>query len=108
MGEDEPARQGDRMRMRGRWGLQAKMTASYVLVTAAVVVLVEVVAAVIVLPDRGAGADRPTRVQLLASDTANRVMQQSAALGRLPTARELRLDQAAPGWPPSAVRPRGD
>jgi hypothetical protein len=36
--------------MRGRWGLQAKMTASYVLVTAAAVVLVEVVVAVIVLP----------------------------------------------------------
>jgi uncharacterized membrane protein len=83
--------------MRGRWGLQAKMTGSYVLVTAAVVVLVEVVAAVIVLPELVAGADRPTRVQLLAGDYANLVMQQSATLGRLPTASELRLDQAAPG-----------
>jgi signal transduction histidine kinase len=94
--------------MRGRWGLQAKMTASYVLVTAAVVVLVEVVAAVIVLPELVAGADRPTRVQLLAGDYANLVMQKSATLGRLPTARELRLDQAAPGWPPSEVRRSAD
>ena len=44
--------------MRRRWGLQAKMTASYVLVTAAVVVLVEVVAAAVVLPGLLSGADR--------------------------------------------------
>ena len=59
------------------------------LVTAAVVVLVEVVAAVIV----AAGADlwrrRATQRQLLASDTANQVTQQSATLGRLPTASQL-------------------
>jgi signal transduction histidine kinase len=83
------------MPMWRRWGLQAKMTGSYVLVTAAVVVLVEVVAAAVVLPGLLSGADRATLVQLLASDTANRVMQQSATLGRLPTASDLRLDQAA-------------
>jgi len=94
--------------MRGRWGLQAKMTASYVLVTAAVVVLVEVVAAVIVLPDLAAGADRATQVQLLASATANQVMQQSATLGRLPTASQLRLDQARPGLPPGMAREPAD
>jgi two-component system, NarL family, sensor histidine kinase LiaS len=96
------------MRMRGRWGLQAKMTGSYVLVTAAVVVLVEVVAAVIVLPGLLSGADRATQVQLLAGDTANQVMRQSADLGRLPTARELRLDQAARGLPPGQVRTPAD
>jgi len=37
----EDWRQGQGGRMPGRWGLQAKMTASYVLVTAAAVVLVE-------------------------------------------------------------------
>jgi signal transduction histidine kinase len=81
--------------MRGRWGLQAKMTASYVLVTAAVVLLVELLAAVIVLPRLVSGADRATQVQLLANATADQVMQQSATLGRLPTASQLRLDQAA-------------
>jgi signal transduction histidine kinase len=94
--------------MRGRWGLQAKMTGSYVLVTAAVVVLVEVVAAVIVLPGLVSGADRATLVQLLASDTANRVMQQSATLGQLPTASQLRLDQAALGLPPGQARKSAD
>jgi signal transduction histidine kinase len=79
--------------MRRRWGLQAKMTASYVLVTAAVVVLVEVVAAAIVLPGLVSRADRAALVQLLASDYANRVTRQSATLGRLPTADQLRLDQ---------------
>jgi signal transduction histidine kinase len=94
--------------MRRRWGLQAKMTASYVLVTAAVVVLVEVVAAAVVLPELVSGTDRAAQVQLLASDTANRVMQQSATLGRLPTASQLRLDQAPPGLPPGRDREPAD
>jgi signal transduction histidine kinase len=96
------------MRMRGRWGLQAKMTASYVLVTAAVVALVEVVAAAIVLPGLISGADRATQLQLLASATANQVMQQSATLGRLPAASQLRLDQAPPGLPATQDRPSAD
>jgi signal transduction histidine kinase len=96
------------MRMRGRWGLQAKMTGSYVLVTAAVVVLVEVVAAVLVLPGLVSGADRATRVQLLAGDTAAMVTRQSATLGRLPTAGELRLDRAALGLPPGQGRKAAD
>src|SRR5512133_3128503 len=95
-------------RMRGRWGLQAKMTASYVLVTAAVVVLVEAVAAVLVLPGLVSGADRATRVQLLAGDYAAMVAQQSSTLGRLPTARELRLNQAALGLPPGQGRRSAD
>jgi signal transduction histidine kinase len=96
------------MAMRGRWGLQAKMTTSYVLVTAAVVLLVEVVAAAVVLPGLVSGADRATQVQLLASATANQVMQQSATLGRLPAASQLRLDQGPPGLPPSQDRPSAD
>jgi signal transduction histidine kinase len=71
-------------------------------------VLVEVVAAVLVLPGLVSGAERATKVQLLASDTANRVMQQSATLGRLPTARELRLDQAALGLPAGQARTSAD
>jgi signal transduction histidine kinase len=94
--------------MRRRWGLQAKMTGSYVLVTAAVVVLVELVAAAVVLPGLLSGADRATAVQLLASDTANQVTQQSATLGHLPTASQLRLDQAASGLPPGQARRAAD
>ena len=92
--------------MRRRWGLQAKMTASYVLVTAAVVVLVEVVAAAVVLPQLVSGAEGPALVQVLASDYANMVTRQSATLGRLPTADELRLDQ--PQLPPSQARNSAD
>ncbi len=80
--------------MKPHLGLQAKMTASYVLVTAAAVVLVEVVVLGFVLPGLVSRADRARLVQLIASDDANMVMQQSARLRRLPTARELRLDQA--------------
>src|SRR4030095_341692 len=98
--------------MRGRWGLQAKMTASYVLVTAAVVVLVELVAAALVLPGLVSGADRATLVQLvvrvLPSDTPTQFTQQSATLGRLPTASQLRLDQAAAGLPPDQARRPAD
>ena len=102
------SRYGQGIGMRGRWGLQAKMTASYVLVTAAVVVLVELVAAALVLPGLVSGADRATLVQLLASDTATQVTQQSATLGRLPTASQLRLDQAAAGLPPDQARRPAD
>ena len=94
--------------MWGRWGLQAKMTASYVLVTAAVVVLVEVVAAVIAA-GLISGADRATLVQLLASATANQVMQQSATLGRLPTASQLARpgpQGLPPAWPAARRRNR--
>src|SRR5215218_4735995 len=92
--------------MRRRWGLQAKMTASYVLVTAAVVVLVEVVAAAVVLPQLVSGAEGPALVQVLASDYANMVTRRSATNGRLPTADELRLDQ--PQLPPSQARNSAD
>src|SRR4029453_11396807 len=102
MGQDKrqgPRGIGMRARMWGRWGLQAKMTASYVLVTAAVVVLVEIVAAAVVLPELISGTGRATEVQLLASATANQVMQQSATLGHLPTASPLRLDPPPPRTP---------
>jgi two-component system, NarL family, sensor histidine kinase LiaS len=61
-----------------------------------------------VLPGLISGADRATQVQLLASATANQVMQQSATLGRLPTASQLRLDQAPQGLPPGRAREPAD
>ena len=90
--------------MPGRWGLQAKMTASYVLVTAAAVVLVEavvlgIVVLGIVVPGLVTRADGTSRVQRTAVDYANTAMQRSASLGRLPDARELRpVSQGTRVW----------
>jgi len=81
--------------MPGRWGLQAKMTTSYVLVTAAAVVLVEAVVLGIVVPGLVTRADGTTLVQRTAVDYANTAMQRSASLGRLPEARELQLGDPA-------------
>ena len=79
--------------MRRRWGLQAKMTASYVLVTAAAVVLVEAVVLGVLLPGLVSRPDPRTLVESTASDYANTVMGLSARLGRLPNARELQLGE---------------
>jgi signal transduction histidine kinase len=87
------SRQGLGDRMRRRWGLQAKMTASYVLVTAAAVVLVEVVVAVIVLPGLVSRTDRTALVQLTASGYAKQATILAATLGGLPTAHDLRLGE---------------
>ncbi|HEV8652061.1 MAG TPA: sensor histidine kinase [Actinomycetes bacterium] len=77
--------------MKRRLGLQAKMTASYLLVTAAAVILVEAVVAVIVVPGLVSQAEQPTLVPLTASGYANRAMLLAARSGRLPTDRELQL-----------------
>jgi signal transduction histidine kinase len=79
--------------MRGRWGLQAKMTASYVLVTAAAVVLVEIVVLGFVVPGLLSRADRATLVQNTANVWADRVAAVAAGLGRLPTAQEIQLGE---------------
>ena len=76
--------------MSGRWGLQAKMTASYVLVTAAGVVLVEVVVAVL-LAALAPGTEPTAQLQLTANNYANAAMRLSVGLGRLPNDRELQL-----------------
>jgi hypothetical protein len=86
--------------MKRRWGLQAKMTASYVLVTAAAVVLVEVAVLGIVVPRLLPRVDPATLVQLTADSYAKTAMQLGATLGRLPNARELQL-----GDPTLRLRP---
>lgn len=58
---------------RDRFGLQARMTASYVLVTAAAVLIVEAVALGVVLPNVLAGQDLNNRVVYTAGDEAERV-----------------------------------
>jgi hypothetical protein len=79
--------------MRAGWGLQAKMTASDVLVTAAAVALVEVVLLVVVVPGLVSRADAATLVERTAQDYAGRVMVLSAGSDRLPTADELQLGE---------------
>jgi len=86
--------------MKRRWGLQAKMSASYVLVTAAAVVLVEVAVLGLVVPRVVPRVDPETLVQLTADSYAKTAMQLGAQLGRLPNARELQL-----GDPTVRLRP---
>jgi HAMP domain-containing protein len=59
--------------MRAFTGLQAKMTASYVLVTAAAVVLVEVVALGLLVPNAVSASDVKTRVQATAAAMASKL-----------------------------------
>ena len=81
--------------MRQRWGLRAKMTASYLLVTAAAVLVVEIVAIVVVQPLLAPGADPSRPVQLTAESYAATVIDANARLGRLPTATEIQLGDPA-------------
>jgi signal transduction histidine kinase len=86
--------------MRRRWGLRAKMSASYVLVTAAAVVLVEAVVLAVVVPALLPRPDPAALLQLTADRYAGAAMQLTARLGRLPDARELQL-----GDPTLRLRP---
>jgi hypothetical protein len=58
---------------RDRFGLQARMTASYVLVTAAAVLIVEAIALGVVLPNFLASQDLTNRVLYTAGSEAERV-----------------------------------
>src|SRR5438445_10245522 len=60
-----------RSRLRLGFGLRARMTASYVVVTAAVVVVVEALAAVLVLPNLSQQVDLTSRVRNTASHYAD-------------------------------------
>lgn len=91
-------------RMQRRWGLQAKMSASYVLVTAAAVVLVEVAVLGFVVPRVVPRVDPQTVVQLTADRYATTAMQRNASLGRLPRAGELQLGDPALRLAPGEVR----
>jgi signal transduction histidine kinase len=75
--------------MHRRWGLRAKMAASYVLTAAVVVAVVEVVGLGLVVPGIVASTDSRTLVDGTAVDYASRAGQLSASLGRLPTAQEF-------------------
>ncbi|GAA4243073.1 HAMP domain-containing sensor histidine kinase [Dactylosporangium darangshiense] len=77
-------------------GLRAKMAASYVLVTAAAVAVVEIVVLVLVMPGLLAGdsaGDRSVIVFVTAKDYASRVGEAVQRLGRLPAPDELQLGE---------------
>jgi signal transduction histidine kinase len=61
------------MRWRNRFGLQARMTASYVLVTATAVLVVEAIAIGVILPSYLADQDLNNRVAYTAGNLAERV-----------------------------------
>jgi signal transduction histidine kinase len=90
--------------MKRPMGLQAKMTISYVLVTAAAVVLVEVVVLGIVVPGLVSEANQPALVPLTATGYASQAMQPAAASGRLPTAGQFRLGDPEAGLGPGQAR----
>ena len=90
--------------MKRRWGLQAKMSASYVLVTAAAVVLVEVAVLGIVVPRVVPPVDPETLVGLTANSYATTAMRLNASLGRLPNASELQLGDPALRLRPGEAR----
>jgi signal transduction histidine kinase len=81
--------------MRGRWGLRAKMAASYVLTTAVVVLIVEAVGLGVVVPKILATTDRLTIVEDTARDYAASAAQLAAGLGRLPTAAQFTMGDPA-------------
>ncbi len=73
-------------------GLKAKMTASYVLVTSAVVVLVGAAVLVVVLPRLLSGADVGARLRTTATDAAAALTRIAGKYGRLPTAAEIKAE----------------
>lgn len=77
--------------MRRRWGLRAKMAASYVLTTAAVVLVMEAVGLGVVVPKIVATSDRLTLVENTAVDYAASANDLSAGLGALPTAQQFTI-----------------
>jgi signal transduction histidine kinase len=86
--------------MRARWGLKAKMTASYVLVTAAAVVLVEAVLLLVVVPGLVSRTDEATLLRRTALDYAVSAMVLSAGSDRLPSAGEIQLGEPGLKLPP--------
>ncbi len=100
-------RQG-RRRWPERFGLQGKMAASYVLVTAAAVILVEGVAFGFILPNLLAGQDLISRVQLTAGDLAQQVALVSTATDHVALPADYVLGQPGIVLGPGQEQPSGN
>src|SRR5438876_3733812 len=100
-------RQG-RRRWQERFGLQGKMAASYVLVTAAAVILVEGVAFGFILPNLLAGQDLISRVQQTAGDLAQQVALVSTATDHVALPADYVLGQPGIVLGPGQEQPSGN
>src|SRR3989475_9501231 len=100
-------RQG-RRRWQERFGLQGKMAASYVLVTAAAVILVEGVAFGFILPNLLAGQDLISRVQQTAGDLAQQVALVSTATDHVVLPADYVLGQPGIELGPGQEQPSGN
>ncbi|MFL6144224.1 MAG: ATP-binding protein [Labedaea sp.] len=93
-----------------RWGLRGRMTASYLLVTAAAVLVVEIVVALLISPGLVAGPNRKAAaslvVQRTAQEYATRAVDANARLGHLPTDQDIQLGEQGTGIPPGATKIR--
>jgi signal transduction histidine kinase len=94
--------------MKRRRGLQAKMSASYVLVTAAAVVLVEAALLGVVLPQLESRSGKTSLVQVSAYSYAGLAMKLTAQLGRLPTRSELQLGEPGVRLAPGMAQASAD
>ena len=93
-----------------RWGLRGRMTASYLLVTAAAVLVVEIVVALFVSPGLLAAPKSEVAaglvVQRTAQEYAARVVDANARLGHLPTGTEIQLGERGLAIPSGETRIR--
>jgi signal transduction histidine kinase len=94
--------------MRRRWGLRAKMAASYVLTTAVAVAVVEAVGLGLVVPGIVASTDSLSVVEATAVDFAGRANLLGASLDRLPTAQEFPMGDASVHSGPGEVATYSD
>lgn len=85
-----------RRRWRDRFGLQARMTASYVVLTAAAVILVEVVAIAFSIPELLANQDLVTRVSQTASLDSDLVRVASTSTSQITLPDGFELGQKPP------------
>jgi signal transduction histidine kinase len=93
--------------LRFRFGLRARMTASYVLVTAAAVILVEAIAIAFTIPSLLASQDLITRVSYTASAYADAASTASSSSTQLVLPADYQLGQKDASLGPGRVRSQG-
>src|SRR5689334_1655541 len=94
---------------RWRWGLRAQMAASYVLVTAAAVVVVEAVMLAVVVPGLPDQQDpRSLLVRVTARDIASSADEAIGVLGRLPDPGQFPIGEAGLRLPPGRALATAD
>ena len=100
-------RQG-RRRLRDRFGLQARMTASYVLVTAAAVILVEAIAIGVLIPSLLSNQDLTSRVATTAGNLSEQVALVSTSTDHVVLPPNYSLGQPTSFVGPGKVKDSGN